>query len=161
MKQPRGGLALPASVALIVVSWLCGGLAMAAEGLTTISSDFGPKETMDRLEAELKANGVTVFARIDHAAGAASVGLYLRPTELLIFGNAKSGTPLMQANQTIGIDLPLKALAWHDEAGGPWLSYTLPSWLAQRHGLGHKADAGVEALAATLSGLMRKATEGP
>jgi hypothetical protein len=108
MKQPRRGLALPASVALVVVAWLCGGLAMAAEGLTTISSDFGPKETMDRLEAELKANGVTVFARIDHAAGAASVGLPLRPTELLIFGNAKAGTPLMQANQAIGIDLPLK-----------------------------------------------------
>jgi hypothetical protein len=69
MKQPRRGLALPASVALVVVARLFGGLAMAAEGLTTIFSDFGPKETMDRLEAELKANGVTVFARIDHAAG--------------------------------------------------------------------------------------------
>ena len=71
---------------------------MAADGLTTIASDYGPKETMDRLEAEIKAKGMTVFARIDHAAGAAQAGLSLRPTEVLLFGNAKAGTPLMQAN---------------------------------------------------------------
>ena len=69
---------------------------MAADGLTTIPSSYGPKETMDRLEAEIKAKGMTVFARIDHAAGAAQAGLSLRPTEVLIFGNAKAGTPLMQ-----------------------------------------------------------------
>jgi len=78
---------------------------MAADGLTTIPSNYGPKETMDRLEAEIKAKGMTVFARIDHAAGAAQAGLSLRPTEVLLFGNAKAGTPLMQSNQTIGIDL--------------------------------------------------------
>src|SRR3984893_13945893 len=150
MKQPRRGLALPAAVALVVVAWLSGGLAMAAEGLTTISSDFGPKETMDRLEAELKANGVTVFARIDHAAGAASVGLPLRPTELLIFGNAKAGTPLMQANQAIGIDLPLKALAYSD-----------PSWLAGRHGLGATVAPNVAAMAANLEAVTVKATKSP
>ena len=83
---------------------------MAADGLTTIKSSYGPKETMERLEAAVKAKGPTVFARIDHAAGAAEVRLSLRPTELLIFGNAKGGTPLMQADQTVGIDLPLKAL---------------------------------------------------
>ncbi len=84
---------------------------MAEDGLISVSSGFGPKETMDRLEAEIKARGMTVFARIDHAAGArGGVGLHLRPTVVLIFGNAKGGTPLMQANQTIGIDLPLKAL---------------------------------------------------
>ena len=87
---------------------------MAADGLTTIRSSHGPKDTMDRLEAEVKAKGMTAFARIDHAAGAAAVGLSLRPTELLVFGNAKGGTPLMQSNQTIGIDLPLKALVWED-----------------------------------------------
>jgi uncharacterized protein (DUF302 family) len=86
--------------------------AMAADGLTTIRSGHGPKDTMDRLEAAVRAKGMAVFARIDHAAGATGVGLSLRPTEVLIFGNAKTGTPLMQSVQTIGIDLPLRALVW-------------------------------------------------
>jgi uncharacterized protein (DUF302 family) len=80
------------------------------EGLTTLLSNFGPKDTMDRLEAEIRAQGITVFARIDHAAGAAEARLTLRPTEVLIFGNPRAGTPLMQSIQTIGIDLPLKVL---------------------------------------------------
>jgi uncharacterized protein (DUF302 family) len=80
------------------------------EGLTSIRSNFGTKETMDRLEAEIRARRLTVFARIDHAGGAALVGLKLAPTELIIFGNARDGTPLMQSVQTVGIDLPLKAL---------------------------------------------------
>src|SRR6266702_2251517 len=83
--------------------------AMSVQGLITIPSSYGPKDTMNRLESAVKAKGMTVFARIDHAAGAAEVGLSLRPTELLIFGNAKGGAPFMQSNQTIGIDLPLKA----------------------------------------------------
>ena len=87
---------------------------MAADGLITVRSSYGPEETMNRLETEVKAKGMTVFARIDHAAGAAQVGLPLPPTALLIFGNAKGGTPLMQSVQTIGIDLPLKALVWQD-----------------------------------------------
>src|SRR6202161_3126438 len=110
---------------------------MAADGLTTIASSHGPKATMDRLEAEVKAKGLTGFGRIDHAAGSAAAGLSLRPTELLIFGNAKGGTPLMQSVQTIGIDLPLKALVWQDASGVTWLSYNDPSWLAKRHGLAH------------------------
>ena len=108
------------------------------EGMTSIPSNFGPKETMDRLEAEIRARGMTVFARIDHAAGAAEVGLTLRPTELIIFGNARGGTPLMQSVQTIGIDLPLKALVWQDAGGKTWISYDEPNWIAQRHGV---ADA--------------------
>jgi catalase len=103
------------------------------DGLTTIESKFGPKETMDRLEAELKAHGMTVFRRIDHAAMAKEAGLTLGPTELILFGNPRGGTPLMQANQTIGIDLPLKALVWQDAAGKTWLSYNEPAWLARRH----------------------------
>jgi uncharacterized protein (DUF302 family) len=83
---------------------------MAADGVTSVQSPFGPKETMDRLEAEVKARGMAVFARVDHAAGAAAIGLPLRSTEVLIFGAARAGTPLMQADQTVGIDLPLKAL---------------------------------------------------
>jgi uncharacterized protein (DUF302 family) len=80
---------------------------------------------MERLEAAVKAKGLTSFARIDHAAGAAEAGLSLRPTELLIFGNAKGGTPLMQLDQTVGIDLPLKALVWQDASGNTWLSYIM------------------------------------
>ena len=105
------------------------------EGITSIPSNFGPKETMDRLEAEIRARGMTVFVRIDHAAGAAEVGLTLRPTELIIFGNARGGTPLMQSVQTIGIDLPLKALVWQDAGGKTWISYDEPNWIAQRHGV--------------------------
>ena len=134
---------------------------MAADGLTTIKSSYGPKETMDRLEAAVKAKGLTVFARIDHAAGAAEVGLSLRPTELLIFGNAKGGTPLMQSDQTVGIDLPLKALVWQDASGDTWLSYNDPSWIAKRHGLGHEVDAAVNAMSAALDGIARTATTSP
>ena len=161
MNQARRGLAVAGAVALVVAPWLYGGLAMAADGLTTIPSDFGPKETMDRLEAEIKAKGMTVFARIDHTAGAASVGLPLRPTELLIFGNAKAGTPLMQANQATGIDLPLKALVYQDAAGKVWLAYDDPSWLAGRHGLGASVAPNVAAMAAALKAVAAKATESP
>ena len=132
--------------------------AMAADGLITLRSSYGPKETMNRLETNVKAKGLTVFARIDHAAGAAEVGLVLRPTELLIFGNAKGGTPLMQAVQTIGIDLPLKALVWQDASGTTWLSYNDPNWLAKRHGLGPEADATVKAMAAALDATAKIAT---
>jgi uncharacterized protein (DUF302 family) len=132
--------------------------AMAAQGLISSKSSFGAKETMDRLEAALRANGVTIFARIDHAAGAAAVGEALRPTEVLIFGNPKAGTPLMQAEQTIGIDLPLKALVWRDAAGEAWLSYNEPGWIAQRHGLGAATAAPVANLAALLKTLAAKAT---
>jgi uncharacterized protein (DUF302 family) len=129
---------------------LTGAHAMAADGLATVRSNFGPKDTMNRLEAEVQARGLTVFARIDHAAGAAEVGLPLRPTDLLIFGNAKGGTPLMQSAQTIGIDLPLKILVWQDAAGGTWMSYNDPSWIAWRHGLGADIEATVNGLATAI-----------
>jgi uncharacterized protein (DUF302 family) len=130
---------------------------MAIEGLTTIASSLAPKQAMDRLEAEIKAKGLTVFARIDHAAGAAQAGLALRPTEVLIFGNAKGGTPLMQSSQTAGIDLPLKCLVWQDEAGKTWLSYNDPGWIAKRHGLGGEVDAAVKAMAAMLAAVTKGA----
>jgi uncharacterized protein (DUF302 family) len=126
--------------------------------LTTLPSSFCPKDTIDRLEAEVKAKGLTVFARIDHSAAAAEVGLPLRPTVLLIFGNPKGGTPPMQAVQTIGIDLPLKALVWQDAAGKTWLSYNDPGWLAKRHGLGPEAGAAISAMTAALDALARAAT---
>jgi uncharacterized protein (DUF302 family) len=105
----------------------------------------------------LATKGITVFARIDHAAGAASAGMPLRPTELLIFGNPKAGTPLMQANQTIGIDLPLKVLVWEDASGGVWIAYNDPTWLAQRHQLGGNAAAAVKAMAGMLAKLAEAA----
>ena len=111
---------------------------MSEDGLVTIASGFSVKHTIDRLEANLKAKDITVFARIDHATGAASVAMPLRPTELLIFGNPKAGTPLMQSNQTMGIDLPLKVLSWQDAGGKVWLTYNDPSWLARRHRLGSR-----------------------
>jgi len=147
--------------ALTAAMWLWGVQAMAADGLTTVASSFGPKETMDRLETEIKAKGMTVFARIDHAGGAAEVGLQLRPTELLIFGNAKAGTPLMQVDQAIGIDLPLKALVFEDASGKVWLSYNDPHWLARRHGLDAAAAQTVNAMAAALDAVAIKATKRP
>jgi uncharacterized protein (DUF302 family) len=128
------------------------------EGLTSIRSRFGPKETMDRLQAEIRAQGMTVFARIDHAAGAAEAGLTLPPTELIIFGNARGGTPLMQSVQTVGIDLPLKALVWEDAGGKTWLSYNEPSWVAQRHSVAN-AEQVVSKMAAALSANSRKAAD--
>ena len=130
---------------------------MSEDGLVTLASKFSVKETLDRLETDLKAKGITVFARIDHAAGAASVAMPLRPTKLLIFGNPKAGTPLMQSNQTIGIDLPLKVLGWEDAEGKVWLTYNDPSWLARRHRLGPGTDASVNGLATTLANLGKAA----
>src|SRR5215470_13795875 len=124
----------------------------AVEGLATIPSRFGPKETVDRLEAQIQAKGLTVFARIDHAAGAVEAGLLLAPTELIIFGNARGGTPLMQSVQTVGIDLPLKALVWEDAAGKTWISYNEPSWIAQRHGMAN-AEPIVAKIAALLTAI--------
>jgi uncharacterized protein (DUF302 family) len=126
------------------------------EGLTTIPSRFGPKETMDRLATEIQAREMKVFARIDHAAGAAEVGLTLRPTELIIFGNARGGTPFMQSVQTVGIDLPLKVLVWEDAGGKTWLSYAEPSWIARRHGV-RNAEQVVSKMSAALSAIARKA----
>jgi uncharacterized protein (DUF302 family) len=130
---------------------------MSEDGLVTLASRYSVKQTLDRLETGLKAKSIAVFARIDHAAGAASVAMPLRPTELLIFGNPKSGTPLMQANQTIGIDLPLKVLVWQDDGGRVWLTYTDPHWIAQRHRLSSSTDASVGALAAGLATLAQAA----
>jgi uncharacterized protein (DUF302 family) len=141
---------------------------MAAPGLTTVRSKYSARETLDRLEAEVNARGIEVFARIDHAAGATAVGLPLRPTTVLIFGNAKAGTPLMQADQPVGIDLPLKALVYEDATGAVWFCYNDPHWIAQRYGLGAQGlgaqglgasvAANVEGLAKVLESLAVKAT---
>ena len=108
-------------------------MAGAVDGLISVKSPVDAKTTMDRLEAQAKQRGLNVFARIDHAAGAARIGKTLRPTEVLIFGNPQGGTPLMECAQTAGIDLPLKALVWQDAAGQVWLGYNDPAFLALRH----------------------------
>ena len=134
---------------------------MAVDGLTTVRSSYGPKETISRLEGEIRSRGLTVFAHIDHMAGAAAVGLSLRPTDVLLFGNARGGTPLMQSIQTIGIDLPLKMLVWQDAAGDTWLSYNDPHWIAKRHGVGQEAEATISAMAAALDALAATAAARP
>jgi uncharacterized protein (DUF302 family) len=152
-------MSIPAKpFALILIISPTGVQAMTADGLVTVRSNYVPKETMSRLEAEVKAKGLTVFAHVDHAAGAAEVGLPLRATDLLIFGNAKGGTPLMQLDQTIGIDLPLKVLVWQDQAGTTWLSYNDTGWLAERHGLGKDAGPTISVLTRALRAIVKFAT---
>jgi uncharacterized protein (DUF302 family) len=116
---------------------------------------------MNRFEAEVMARGMIAFAHVDHAAAAAAAGLSLRPTELLIFGNASGGTPLMELVQTTGIDLPLKALVWQDASGITWLSYSEPSWIAKRHGVDSTVTATVSVLTAALTQMARSATMPP
>ena len=112
------------------------------EGLISVKSPVDAKTTMDRVEAQTKQRGLAIFARIDHAAGAAKIGKTLRPTEVLIFGNPQGGTPFMECAQTVGIDLPLKALVWEDAAGQVWLGYNDPAFLAERHAVPECAVAG-------------------
>jgi uncharacterized protein (DUF302 family) len=127
----------------------------AADGLVALKSPHGAKTTMDKLEAAVKQRGLNVFARIDHAAGAAKAGKSLRPTELLIFGNPQGGTPFMECAQTVGIDLPLKALVWEDASAQVWLAYNDPAFLAQRHSVPQCPV--VENLRKVLSGLAEAA----
>lgn len=133
---------------------------MPVDGLITVGSAFDLATTLGRLTKALEAKGVTVFASIDHAGGAASVGLPLRPTTVVIFGNPVAGTPLMQVQQTVGIDLPLKALVWQDANGRTHLSYNDPAWIAARHGIGDSAQGALGGLTAALAAFARQATSG-
>jgi uncharacterized protein (DUF302 family) len=107
----------------------------AESGLINVKSFHDVKNTADRLDNILREKGMTIFVRINHTEGARKVGKELRPTELVIFGNPKVGTPLMQCGQTAAIDLPQKALIWQDENGQVWLTYNDPHYLATRHGI--------------------------
>jgi len=121
---------------VLVSSLLFLPLAQAADdGMVTMKSPYSVDETLDRFEKVVTGKGMTVFARVDHTKGAASVDLELRPTQLLIFGNPKIGTLLMQSNQTAAIDLPLKLLAWQDADGQVWIAYNDPGYLVQRHNI--------------------------
>ena len=119
----------------LIITFLFSSIALAESGLVSVHSNHSVTETGNRLESILKEKGMKIVARINHAAGAASVDLKLRPTELLIFGNPKVGTPLMQCEQTVAIDLPQKMLIWEDESGEVWLTYNDPGYLADRHGI--------------------------
>jgi len=130
---------------------------MSDSGLITVQSAHDFSTTLERLVGAIEQKGIKIFARIDHAAGATSVGLPLWPTTLVIFGNPAAGTPLMQAAQTAGIDLPLKALVWQDADGTVKLTYNDPSWIAARHKLGAAAQA-VTAMSAALASFVRQAT---
>ena len=129
--------------------------ASAADGLVAIKSPYSAKDTMNRVEEIVKQRELTVFARIDHAAGAAKIGKSLRPTELLVFGNPQGGTPFMECAQSVGIDLPLKVLVWQDATAQVWLGYNDPVFLARKHGVAQcpmaenlrQAPAGISAVA--------------
>ncbi|MCP3896358.1 MAG: DUF302 domain-containing protein [Moraxella sp.] len=132
-------------------------MAIADNGLVSIKSSHDVRVTADRLEKTLKMKGMTVFARINHAEGAQKVGKKLRPTELIIFGNPKVGTPLMQCGQGVAIDLPQKALIWQDEAGQVWLSYNDPKYLAHRHSI-KECDEIIKKIEKALGNFARMAT---
>lgn len=131
--------------------------ALAADGLITVESAHPVARTIDRLASAAGERGLTVVARIDHAAAAQKAGLELTPVELLIFGNPKAGTPLMRCAPSIGIDLPLKALAWQDADGKVWLAANDMATLRERHGLGAECDEAVARTDAALRGLLAAA----
>lgn len=148
-------------IAIVLVGTLAGCAsaragASPASGMKAVRSSHDVKTTIDRLEAAARGRGLNVFARIDHAGGAQRIGKTLRPTELLIFGNPQGGTPLMECAQTLGIDLPLKALAWRDASGVVWLGYTEPRALVDRQ-RGGECQPAVDNVTRALEGLVADA----
>lgn len=124
-----------------------GGAPETAPGMVSLPSHHSVAVSLDRLAKLAQERGLTVFSRVDHSGDAQKAGLALRPTQLLILGAAKAGTPLMQARQTTALDLPLKVLAWEDAQGRTWLSHNDPAWLQQRHGYPATLNANIAALA--------------
>lgn len=123
------------------------------DGMITIKSANSVKVTLDKLEAVLKKKGITIVTRWSHDAGAKKVGIKLRSTELLIFGNPKLGSHFFTSEQTAGIDLPMKALAWQDVYGQVWLSYNDPAYIAARHHIKDRAK-----IVAKMTGALKKLT---
>ena len=132
--------------------------ALASDSIVTKPSAHSVSKTLDRLTKILESKGITVFGRVDHAAGAKKVGADMPATELLIFGNPKLGTPLMQSNRAVGLDLPMKALAWEDKDGKVYLSYTAPAELKSRHGIADR-DKVFAAMTGALNNLTNAATK--
>jgi uncharacterized protein (DUF302 family) len=148
MRKTWIGLAL--AVLLVPAAW-------AGEGLVTVKSAHDVETTADRLVAALEEKGMTVFRRVDHAAGAEEVGQELGPTELVIFGNPKVGTPLMRCGRTVAIDLPQKALIWEDDSGAVLFAYNSPQYLAKRHGI-EGCDEVIAKIEKALANFARAAT---
>jgi len=133
-------------------------ISMAADnGMINKKSQFSVKATLDRLENVLRKKGITIVTRWSHDAGAKKAGIELRPTELLIFGNPKMGSHFFTSQQTAGIDLPMKALAWKDKAGQVWLTYNDPQYIADRHGIADR-PAIVKKMTVALNNLTNAAT---
>ncbi|AXS83845.1 MULTISPECIES: DUF302 domain-containing protein [Marinobacter] len=143
---------------LVVSTLFFATLTLGAEGLVTVKSSHDVKATVDKLESVLKDKGMTVMARVNHQQGAKKAGLELRPTEVLIFGNPKVGTPLMQCAQSVAIDLPQKALIWEDENGDTWLAYNDLDYLKSRHGI-EGCDEVLEKVSGALAAFAKAATE--
>lgn len=125
-------------VVFLLIVLLAPAIAVGDDGLVSKKSKYSASETLDRLTKALKKKGINVFARVNHKNNAEGVKLSLRPTELLIFGNPKLGTHFFTSNQTAGIDLPMKALAWEDAKGQVWLTYNDPNYIAKRHNIGDR-----------------------
>lgn len=144
-------------VVLPFILLLCSGAVMAADGLIAVKSNHSVAATADKLEAVLSEKGMKVMNRINHTAGAETAGLELRPTVVVIFGNPKVGTPLMQCAQSVAVDLPQKALIWEDEEGQVWLGYNDPDYLKTRHAI-EGCDAVLEKVSGALSSFAKAAT---
>jgi uncharacterized protein (DUF302 family) len=144
-----------------IATWLAAPAAAFADvpGLVALKSAHGVSETVRRLESELKKADAAVLAKVDHAAAAAKIGVKLRPTIVVVFGNPRLGAPLLACSQTAGIDLPQKALVWEDERGQVWLGYNDAQYVADRHGAASCGDA-VKKMAAKLRALAEAATSG-
>ncbi len=127
-------LASTFAAATLLVGCATTGVPSAGNGLVSLKSPYSQAETVNRLEGQVRQRNLAVVARVDHAGAAQRIGQALRPTEVMIFGNPQAGTPLMQCSQTVGIDLPVKALVWTDAGGQVWVGYNDPVWMVQRHG---------------------------
>lgn len=146
------------TIFIFLLTVFTAGGAAAQGGLVSVKSSHDVTSTAIRLESALKEKGVTVFARIDHAAGAQQVGQPLKPTLLIIFGSPAMGTPLIRRSRSIGIDLPLKALIWEDSAGQVWFTYNAPDYLAHRHGITEMEET-IQKMAQALSNFAMAATQ--
>jgi uncharacterized protein (DUF302 family) len=128
------------------------------DGLISVQSIHSVVETARRFRDAAEKANLTIFSEIDHAQNASMAGLTLGPTRLLIFGNPRGGTPLMQSQRTAAIDLPFKAIVWEDDNGTTWLTYNDPQWLAERHNIDSGASAAVSAIASGMRTLSLAAT---
>ena len=131
---------------------------MAADGVINVQSALNVEDTADRLESIMNEKGMTIFTRIKHSEGAAKVGIELRATELIIFGNPKVGSPLMKCQQSVAIDLPQKALVWRDEESKVWISYNDPRYIEGRHDISGCEEV-ISKIEMALSGITKAASE--